>query len=78
MVIDYRDAWQALRARQVLEGAGLAVRCTPNALLCLSAEPTITHRLVYRLEVPAGASATARALLEGSDLWPPPDAEMVN
>jgi hypothetical protein len=78
MVINYRDIWQGLRARKVLAAAGIAVRYTPNRLLCVPTDLSANPWLVHRLEVSARGSRVARALLSEYDLLPPPDVEMFN
>jgi hypothetical protein len=70
MVIDYRDVCQAVRTRQALEEAGVAVHYTPNKLISVSLDPAATQWIVHRLEVPAAESTRARAILDESNLWP--------
>jgi hypothetical protein len=70
MVIDYREAWRAAAALQVLADAGIAAVYTPDKQVSVSEDPTATQWLVHRVEVPEMNAARAQAVLEAHGLQP--------
>ena len=76
MVIDYREARDAIAAQKLLARAGIVAVYIPDKVVRLSADPTQTVWLTQRLEVPPTDEARASALLAAYDLQgePPPES----
>jgi hypothetical protein len=68
MVVDYREAHQAIAAQKLLAGAGIIAVYIPDKVVRVSEDETLTVWLVQRLKIPRADAARAAALLKDHDL----------
>ena len=64
MVIDYREARDAIAAQKLLARAGIVAVYIPDKVVLVSDDPTQTMWLAQRLQVSPADDARAAALLE--------------
>ena len=68
MVIDYREARDAIAAQKLLARAGIIAVYIPDKMVRLSDDPAQTVWVAQRLRIPRADDARAAALLEEYDL----------
>jgi hypothetical protein len=72
VVIDYREARDAIAAQKLLARAGIIAVYIPDKFIAVSEDPAMTRLVVQRLEVPQVAASRATALLKEHYLWEEP------
>ena len=75
MVIDYREARDAIAAETLAARAGIVAVYIPDKWVQISDDPTLTMWLAQRLHVSPSDEARAAALLEEYDLRGEPPRE---
>ena len=68
MVIDYREARDAIAAQKLLARAGIIAVYIPDLLVRVSDDPAQTMWVAQRLRIPRADEARAAALLADYDL----------
>jgi hypothetical protein len=68
VVIDYREARDAIAAQKLLARAGIVAVYIPDKVVAVSADPALTQLVVQRLRVPRADAARAAAILDEYDL----------
>ncbi len=64
MVVDYREAKDAITAQKLLAEAGIVAVYIPDKVVAVSDDPSLTRWLVQRLQVRKSDAARAAVILK--------------